>query len=164
MAIQDTKRNGDLTYACLEEIDETNRLLLLGLQTNPRISMSELGRQVGMSSPAVTERVRRMEENGVIAGYRLEVDPATLGLPLTAFVRVRPNPGQLGRIAALAAEIPEVSECHRITGDDCFIMKVHLPAMGQLDRVLDRFLQHGTTTTSMVQSSPVPPRGLPIPG
>lgn len=126
--------------------------------------MSELGRSVGMSSPAVTERVRRMEEAGIITGYRLEIDPGALGLPLTAYVRVRPNPGQLGRIAALAADIPEISECHRITGDDCFLLKVHLPAMDQLDRVLDRFLQHGTTTTSMVQSSPVPPRGLPIAG
>lgn len=151
------------TYTYSSAIDATNRVILVCMQEDPRISMSELGRQVGMSSPAVTERVRRLEEAGIVTGYRLEVDPAALGLPLTAFVRVRPNPGQLGRIAALAAEIPEISECHRITGDDCFIMKVHLPEMGQLDRILDRFLQHGTTTTSMVQSTPVPPRSLPIP-
>lgn len=161
---QDTRQHRDLAYVHAVGIDETNRRLLLGLQANPRVSMSELGRSVGMSSPAVTERVRRMEEAGIITGYRLEVDPAALGLPLTAYVRVRPNPGQLGRIAALAADIPEISECHRITGDDCFLLKVHLPAMDQLDRVLDRLLQHGTTTTSMVQSSPVPPRGLPIAG
>lgn len=161
---QDTRQHRDLAYVQAVGIDETNRRLLLGLQANPRVSMSELGRSVGMSSPAVTERVRRMEEAGIITGYRLEIDPGALGLPLTAYVRVRPNPGQLGRIAALAADIPEISECHRITGDDCFLLKVHLPAMDQLDRVLDRFLQHGTTTTSMVQSSPVPPRGLPIAG
>lgn len=161
---QDTRQHRDLAYVHAVGIDETNRRLLVGLQANPRVSMSELGRSVGMSSPAVTERVRRMEEAGIITGYRLEVDPAALGLPLTAYVRVRPNPGQLGRIAALAADIPEISECHRVTGDDCFLLKVHLPAMDQLDRVLDRFLQHGTTTTSMVQSSPVPPRGLPIAG
>ena len=104
-----------------------------------------------------------MEEAGVIKGYAMEVDPSALGLPLCAYVRVRPNAGQLGRIADLAGEIPEIVECHRITGEDCFILKVYLPAMDQLDRLLDRFLVYGTTTTSIVQSSPVPPRPLPIP-
>jgi Lrp/AsnC family leucine-responsive transcriptional regulator len=126
--------------------------------------MTALARQVGMSSPAVAERVRRLEAAGVIRGWRLEVDPAALGLPLTAFVRVRPNSGQLARVAAIADAIPEIVECHRVTGDDCFVLKVHLPSMAQLDRVLDRFLPYGTTTTSIVQSSPVPPRPLPIPG
>jgi Lrp/AsnC family transcriptional regulator, leucine-responsive regulatory protein len=144
-------------------IDEVNLRLLAELTANPRLPMTELGRRVGMSSPAVTERVRRLEEAGVIRGYRLEVDPAALGLPLTAYVRVRPNAGQLPRVAALAREVPEVVECHRITGEDCFIMKVHLPAMDQLDRILDRFLMFGVTTTSIVQSSPVPLRSLPLP-
>ncbi len=162
--LTDSRRGAAPDHDRRGAIDDVNRRILADLMDDPRLSMSQLGRRVGMSAPAVTERVRRMEEVGIISGYRLDVNPAVLGLPLTAYVRVRPNPGQLGRIAALAEEMPEVSECHRITGDDCFIMKVHLPAMGQLDRVLDRFLQHGTTTTSMVQSSPVPPRGLPIPG
>ena len=146
-----------------ELLDEVNLRLLAELTANPRLPMTELGRRVGMSSPAVTERVRRLEEAGVIRGYRLEVDPAALGLPLTAYVRVRPNAGQLPRVAALARKVPEVVECHRITGEDCFIMKVHLPAMDQLDRILDRFLMFGVTTTSIVQSSPVPPRSLPLP-
>jgi Lrp/AsnC family leucine-responsive transcriptional regulator len=110
----------------------------------------------------VTERVRRLEEAGVIQGYRLEMNPAALGLPIGAFIRIRPNPGQLPRIAELARQIPEVVECHRITGDDCFILKVHIPAMDQLDRLLDRFLLYGSTTTSIIQSSPVPPRSLPL--
>ncbi len=125
--------------------------------------MAELGRRVGLSSPAVSERVKRLEEAGVIKGYSIEIDPTALGLPLCAYVRVRPNAGQLTRIAELAREIPEIVECHRITGEDCFILKVCLPAMDQLDRLLDRFLVYGTTTTSIVQSSPVPPRPLPIP-
>jgi Lrp/AsnC family leucine-responsive transcriptional regulator len=144
-------------------LDEINRRLLAELSANPRLPMTELGRRVGMSSPAVTERVRRLEEAGVIRGYRLDLDPAALGLPLTAYVRVRPNAGQLPRIAALAQAIPEVVECHRITGEDCFILKIHLPAMDQLDRILDRFLMYGVTTTSIVQSSPVPLRSLPVP-
>ncbi len=145
-------------------IDQTNRRLLEELRTEPRLTMAELGRRIGMSPPAVAERVRRLEEAGVIAGYQLLLNPAALGLPITAYIRVRPNPGQLGRIGALADRIPEVTECHRITGEDCFILKVHIPAMSQLDRILDRFLHYGNTTTSIVQSSPVPQRPPPLPG
>jgi Lrp/AsnC family leucine-responsive transcriptional regulator len=143
--------------------DEINLRLLAELQSEPRLPMTELGRRVGMSAPAVTERVRRLEESGVIRGYRLDIDPAALGLPLTAYIRVRPNAGYLPRVAELAQEIPEVVECHRITGEDCFIVKVHLPAMDQLDRILGRFLLLGTTTTSIVQSTPVPLRPPPLP-
>lgn len=139
-------------------LDEINLRLLAELQADPRLPMTALGRRVGMSAPAVTERVRRLEEGGVIRGYRLDVDPAALGLPLMAYIRVRPNAGYLPRVAELARAIPEVVECHRITGDDCFIVKVHLPAMDHLDHILDRFLLLGTTTTSIVQSTPVPVR------
>ncbi|HKS69058.1 MAG TPA: Lrp/AsnC family transcriptional regulator [Ktedonobacterales bacterium] len=144
-------------------IDGVNARLLAELSADPRLTAAELGRRVGMSSPAVTERVRRLEESGVIRGYRLELDPAALGLPIAAYVRVRPDPGQLPRIAELARAIPEVVECHRVTGEDCFILKVHLPAIAQLDRLLDRFLAFGNTTTSIIQSSPVPLRPLPLP-
>jgi Lrp/AsnC family transcriptional regulator, leucine-responsive regulatory protein len=144
-------------------LDAINRRLLAELRRDPRLTMAELGRRVGMSSPAVTERVRRLGDAGIIAGYRLDLDPAALGLPLAAFIRIRPDPGQLPRVAELARQIPEVVECHRITGEDCFILKIHFPAMDQLDRILDRFLAYGTTTTSIVQSSPVPLRSLPLP-
>src|SRR5882757_2871817 len=97
-------------------LDTVNRRLLAELQSDPRLTMSALARHVGMSSPAVTERVRRMERAGVIRGYRLDVDPAALGLPVTAWVRVRPGPGQLPKIAALAMALPTISECHRISG------------------------------------------------
>jgi Lrp/AsnC family leucine-responsive transcriptional regulator len=105
----------------------------------------------------------RLEEAGVIAGYRLDLDPKALGLPITVFVRVRPMPGQLPRIAELAQSMPQVTECHRITGEDCFILKIHLDALDSLDRILDRFLAFGQTTTSIVQSTPVPPRSPPLP-
>jgi Lrp/AsnC family transcriptional regulator, leucine-responsive regulatory protein len=144
-------------------LDPVNLRLLTELRDDPRLTMAELGRRIGMSAPAVTERMRRMEDAGVIAGYRLDVDPAALGLPIAAYVRVRPNPGQLPTVAELARAVPEIVECHRVTGEDCFVLKVHLPSMAQLDRLLDRFLLHGTTTTSIVQSSPVPPRSLPLP-
>ena len=146
-----------------DAIDAVNARLLAELSADPRLTTAELGRRVGMSSPAVAERIRRLEERGVIRGYRLEIDPAALGLPIAAYVRVRPDPGQLPRVAELARGIPEVVECHRVTGEDCFILKVHLPAIDQLDRLLDRFLAFGTTTTSIIQSSPVPLRPLPLP-
>jgi Lrp/AsnC family leucine-responsive transcriptional regulator len=125
--------------------------------------MAELARRVGMSAPAVSERLQRLEEEGVIAGYRVVIDPRALGLPLAAYVRVRPGPRQLQRIAELAIETPEVVECHRITGEDCFLLKVHVPGVEALEGILDRFLSYGQTTTSIVQSSPVPSRPLPLP-
>jgi len=145
------------------ELDALNVRILRELQQEPRLSMTELGRRVGLSSPSATERVRRLESSGVIKGYRLEVDPAALGLAVSAYVRIRPNPGQLPRIAELARQIPNVVECHRVTGEDCFVLKVHIPAIDQLDRLLDIFLAHGSTTTTIIQSSPVPLRSLPLP-
>jgi Lrp/AsnC family transcriptional regulator, leucine-responsive regulatory protein len=143
-------------------LDDVNRQLLRELHADPRITMSALARRVGMSAPAVTERVQRMERSGVITGYRMEVNPAALGLPVTAFARIRPAPGQLPKVAELAAELPEVSECHRITGEDCFLVKVHAAAIEDLETTLDRFLLYGQTITSIVVSSPVPPRALPV--
>jgi Lrp/AsnC family leucine-responsive transcriptional regulator len=142
--------------------DNKNIEILKLLQRNPRMSIAELARKIRMSNPAAKERVRRLEKSGVIAGYRLELDPKAVGHEVTAFVRVRPLPGHLPKIAALAQQIPEVVECHRVTGEDCFILKVHLPEIASQDRVLDRFLVHGQTTTSIVQSSPVPPRPPPL--
>jgi Lrp/AsnC family transcriptional regulator, leucine-responsive regulatory protein len=144
-------------------LDEVNLRLLGELEADPRCATAELARRVGMSAPAVRERVLRLEQAGVIAGYRTEVDPASLGYPVTAFTRIRPMPGALPKIAQLAAEIPEVTECYRITGEDCFLVKVHAPALGRLEEVLDRFLGYGNTTTSIVVSTPVPARHLPLP-
>lgn len=161
---QDLKKKRVFTYTSFHrEIDAVNVRILEELQCDPRLTMSELGRRVGMSSPAVTERVRRLEEAGIIRGYRLELNPAALGLPIAAYVRIRLHAGQLANIADLARQIPEVVECHRVTGEDCFVLKVHIPAIDQLDRLLDSFLPYGSTTTSIIQSSPVPPRALPLP-
>lgn len=161
---QNIKQNHIFTYTYSRELlDEVNIQILRELQHDPRVSMAELGRRIGMSSPAVTERVRRMEETGVIKGYTIEINPVPLGLPIAAYIRVRPHAGQLAQIAELARSIPEVVECHRITGEDCFLMKVHIPTMDQLDRILDHLLIYGSTTTSIIQSSPVPLRPPPLP-
>jgi Lrp/AsnC family leucine-responsive transcriptional regulator len=146
-----------------DDLDDLNRRILTEMAENPRISMSALGRRVGLSSPAVTERVQRLERTGVISGYRLEIDPGALGLPVAAFVRVRPSGGQLPKIAALAESLGQVSECHRITGEDCFLIKVHAATIDGLEEILDQFLQYGQTISSIVVTSPVPPRSLPVP-
>jgi len=143
--------------------DERNLVLIRLLQAEPRLGVAELARRIGMSAPAVRERLLRLEEAGVIRGWRLELEPAALGYPLTIFVRIRPMPGQVPKVAELARAMPQVAECHRITGEDCFILKVHVEAIETLDRLLDRFLAHGQTTTSIVQSTPVPPRDPPLP-
>jgi Lrp/AsnC family transcriptional regulator, leucine-responsive regulatory protein len=143
-------------------LDEINRRLLAELSREPRMAMSALARSVKMSAPAVTERVQRLERAGVITGYRLEVDPAALGLPVTAFARIRPAAGQLSKVAELARSLPQVTECHRITGEDCFLIKVHAPAVQELETLLDQFLIYGQTVTSIVVSTPVPPRPLPV--
>jgi len=162
--VQNLRGKVVFTYVPSHELlDEVNIQLLKELQQDPRLTMSELGRRVGMSAPAVTERVRRMEEAGIILGYRLDLNPAALGLLITIYIRIHPSPGQLPKVAELARQIPEVVECHRITGEDCFILKAHIPAMDQLDRILDAFLIYGSTTTSIVQSSPVPLRVPPLP-
>ena len=124
--------------------------------------MSALARRVGMSAPAVSERIQRLERAGVITGYRVEVSPAALGLPVTVFVRVRPTAGQLPKIAQLAKDTPEISECHRISGEDCFLFKLHAATIEDIEKTLDRFLIYGQTITSVVVSTPVPPRTVPI--
>jgi Lrp/AsnC family leucine-responsive transcriptional regulator len=143
-------------------LDEINCRLLAELSSDPRMGMSALARGVNMSAPAVTERVQRLERAGVITGYRLEIDPAALGLAVTAFARIRPTAGQLSKIAELARSLPQVSECHRITGEDCFLIKVHAPSVADLETLLDQFLTYGQTVTSIVVSTPVAPRPLPI--
>jgi Lrp/AsnC family transcriptional regulator, leucine-responsive regulatory protein len=161
---QQSKQKKIFTYRPEEPLsDSINVRILAELQQEPRLAMTELSRRVGLSSPAVTERVRRLEENGVIKGYRLDIDPSALGLPITGYIRIRPNTEQLYKIAELAQSIPEVAECHRVTGEDCFILKVYLPNLEQLDRVLDVFLAFGNTTTSLIQSSPIPLRPPPLP-
>ena len=141
--------------------DERNLELIRLLQADPRASISELARRIGMSAPAVKERLTRLEEEGVIAGYRLDLDPKALGWPIMVFVRVRPMPGQLPRIAELARSLPQVAECHRITGEDCFYIKLHLRSIEELPELLDQFLLYGQTTTSIINESPIPDRPPP---
>ena len=142
--------------------DKTNIALLQTMLERPRVTTSELARVVGMSAPAVRERVQRLEESGLLRGCRLELDPALLGYPVAVIVRIKPMPGQLPAIIELARKTPRVVECHRITGDDCFLLRAHIESIDVLDSLLDPFLAFGQTTTSIIQSTPLEIRSLPL--
>jgi Lrp/AsnC family leucine-responsive transcriptional regulator len=155
------RQNGRPTEG-LAGLDETNRRLLVELQGNARLSLAELGRRVGLSSPAVAERLARLEGDGTILGYRAELDPRALGYPLSVVLRVRPAPRQLHQVGEVAKATPEVVECRRITGEDCYVMTAHVRSVEHMEELIDRFTGYGQTTTSIVQSSPVPRRGIDL--
>ncbi len=143
-------------------LDATNLRFLEELQADARLTRAELGRRVSLSPPAVADRVQRLERAGVISGYHAAVDPKAVGYPIAAVVRVRPASRQLHKIPEVARELPEVVECYRITGEDCFFVKLHLRSMEDLEGILDRFVLYGQTTTSIIHSAPVAPRPLPL--
>src|SRR5262249_61578666 len=120
------------------------------------------GGGAGRSAPAVAERVQRLERSGVITGYHAEIDPVALGFPISAVVRFRPAPGQLQRIPEIARKTPEVTECYRITGEDCYLLRLHLRSINDLEETLDRFTPYGLTTTSIIHSAAVPRRNPPV--
>ena len=142
-----------------QQLDDTNRRLLEALQEDARLSLAELGRRVGLTAPAVGERLARLEDAGVIRGYHADVDPRALGLELSVILRIRPAARMIAKVAALAQQTPEVTECHRVTGEDCFVMRLHVRDVVHLEELIDRFVLYGQTTTSIVQSAPVPGRG-----
>ena len=147
-------------------LDDIDLGIIQALAADARTSLAALARSLGLSAPSVSERVKRLEDGGVITGYRAVVDPARLGLPLTAYLRVRPVPGQLQAVTALLAEQREIVACDRVTGEDCFIARAHVPSVEALERLIDRIIPYAMTNTSIVQSSPVPPRlpALPATG
>jgi Lrp/AsnC family leucine-responsive transcriptional regulator len=142
-----------------QQLDPTNRQLIAALQDDARLSLAELGRRVGLTAPAVGERLGRLEQAGVIRGYHADVDPRALGYELSVILRIRPAPRMIPKVAELAQRTPEVTECHRVTGEDCFIMRLHVRDVLHLEELIDRFVPYGQTTTSIMQSSPVPGRG-----
>lgn len=134
-------------------LDDIGWKILAELQQNARISFTELGRIVGLSTPAVTERVHKMEEAGIILGYRAQINPAKVGLPILAFVNVKVGGENLARFMELAATHPEVLECHRVTGAESFLLKVAVSDVSHLERLLDALMPYVATTTLMVLST-----------
>ena len=146
-----------------DSLDATDWKLLTALQRDGRQSYADLAREVAMSPSAVTERVRRLEEAGIITGYRADVSPAAVGLTIMAFVRLRYPTGNYRPFHALLDSTPEIVEAHHVTGEDCFVLKVVARSMGHLEEITGRISGLGSVTTSVVYSSPLPTRDVPPP-
>ena len=143
-------------------IDDIDRNILKELQQDARVSYAELGRRVGLTTPAVIERVRKLEDAGVIVGYRAEIDTAKVGLPITAFVRMSITGVDYSHIIEVAEQSNEVLECHRGTGGDSFIIKVAVASVEHLQQIIDKLTPYGITTTAIVLSSPVKRRVIEV--
>jgi Lrp/AsnC family leucine-responsive transcriptional regulator len=144
-------------------LDRTDWRLLAELQKDGRASFAELARAVAMSPSAVAERIRRLEEAGVIAGYRATVDPERVGLTVMAFVRLRYPTGNYRPFHAMLDTTPEIVEAHHVTGEDCFVLKVLARSMRHLEEVTGRISGLGAVTTSVVYSSPLSGRAVAEP-
>ncbi len=142
--------------------DDIDRKILSELQVDARLSFAELGRRVGLTTPAVIERVRKLEDARVITGYRAEVDPAKTGWPIGAFIRMSITGVDYSHIIEVAQGSTEILECHRGAGGDSFIMKVAVASVEHLQEVIDRLTPYGITTTTIVLSSPVKQRVIEI--
>lgn len=140
------------------DLDGVDMRILRILAEDARMSVAEIARAVGMSAPSVSERIRRLQDNGTIEGYTIRIDPAAFGLPLSAWLRIRPVPGELARVSEIIKAIPQVVSCDRVTGEDCFVARVHVRSVGDLESVIDRIIPYAMTNTAIVQSSPVAPR------
>lgn len=145
------------------EPDRIDGLILQTLVDDARTSTAEIARKVGLSAPSVSERIKRLEDAGVITGYTATIDPQALGLELTAWIRIRPMPGQFHKVAKILDRLPAIVECDRITGEDCFIARAHVKSVSELEALIDEIVPYSMTNTSLVQSSPVKRRLPPIP-
>jgi Lrp/AsnC family leucine-responsive transcriptional regulator len=144
-----------------DPLDAIDRRIVAELYGDARLRVAELGRRVGLSPPAVAERLRRLTDSGALR-VQAEVEPLALGYTICAIVRISPTTRDLKLIPEVAVQLPQVTECYRITGEDCYIMKLHLRSIDELEPVLDRFTPLGRTTTSIVNATPVPRRPLPV--
>ncbi|WP_322082713.1 Lrp/AsnC family transcriptional regulator [Burkholderia sp. BCC1972] len=151
-----------LSPPAVASLDATDRAILAALADDARIATSELARQIGLSAPATADRVRRLEAQGVIVAFTVELDPRALGYTLQAIVRVKPLPGQLHLVEELLRRIPEFVECDKVTGEDCFICRLYLRTIEHLDDILSKVTERAETSTAIVKSTPVPRRLPPL--
>jgi len=139
-------------------LDRVDAAILRELSCDARIPRAELARRVGLSAPSVGDRIRRLEDTGVISGYRVQIDPLKLGYGLTVVIRARPLPGEMQNMIEAIKKTPQIVSCDRISGDDCFIARAHVRDVLEMEAVIDRIVPFGATNSSIVQSSPIPPR------
>jgi Lrp/AsnC family leucine-responsive transcriptional regulator len=154
------RNNGPRAFDSLDDLD---RRIVAELYGDARLRVTEIGRRVGLSPPAVAERLRRLTDSGALR-VQAEVDPRALGYTICAIVRISPGTRDLKLIPAVARQLPQVTECHRITGEDCYFLKLYLRSIEELEPILDRFTPLGRTTTSIVNATPIPHRPLPVTG
>ncbi len=143
-------------------IDDIDRQILACLAEDARLSLKVLSGKVGLSSPSTAERLKRLEEKGVIQGYGARVNLAALGYSLQALVRVKPLPGMLHKVEKMIQALPECIECDKVTGEDCFVMRLVVRSIDQLDVLLDGLADYAQSNTSIVKSSPVTRRLPPL--
>lgn len=143
-------------------LDEIDTRLLTLLDSNARLSVSDLARQVELSAPSVAERVRRLEQDGVIRAFTLDVDYQRLGYPLKAMVRIRPLPGKMHLVRRLIEETPQIIECDALTGDDAYIARLVVHDVEEMDAILHRLVDYAVTSTAIIKSSPVARRLPPM--
>ncbi len=149
----------------MRDLDRLDIAILEALQDNARTPLSEVGRRVGLSQPATSERVKRLEDRGIITGYAVRLDPAALGLGMMAIIRLKTSHEHIKPALRAFAEMPHVIEVHRLTGEDCFLLKVLVPTPGQLETIVDAIARFGAITTSLVlRSAPVKPLGKALLG
>ncbi len=138
--------------------DAIDAAILRELAADARIPRAELSRRVGLSAPSVADRVRRLEDVGIITGYGARIDPARLGYGLTILIRARPLPGEMHNMIEAIRETPQIVACDRVSGDDCFVARAHVRDVAEMEAVIDRIVPFGATNSSVVQSSPIEER------
>ncbi len=139
-------------------LDSIDAAILRELCADARVPRAELSRRVGLSAPSVADRVRRLEDVGIITGYGARIDPARLGYGLTILVRARPLPGEMKNMIEAIRETPQIVACDRVSGEDCFVARAHVRGVAEMEAVIDRIVPFGATNSSIVQSSPVEER------
>lgn len=143
-----------------QTLDETDWKLIAELEHDARQSFSELGRKVGLSQPATAERIKSLESAGIIRGYRVDVDREKLGYPITAFIRLNTDGEKCVGLQRNIAKLPEILECHRVTGEGSYILRAALRSVSQLENLIDRLLAYGSPTTSIVLSTTLAQRNV----
>ncbi|MEM7170196.1 MAG: Lrp/AsnC family transcriptional regulator [Pseudomonadota bacterium] len=153
----------NLPYFEKSTLDAIDAQLVAALAEDGRVTTAALARRVGLSPPSVAERIRRLEDCGVIQGYGAKILPAALGRPLSAWIRIRPMPGQLKKTAEVLSQQGAIVACDRVTGEDCFIARAHVASVQELETLIDSIIPYAMTNSAVVQSSPVAPRLPPLP-
>jgi Lrp/AsnC family transcriptional regulator, leucine-responsive regulatory protein len=144
-----------MQQATTPTLDPMDCKILMELQLNARVTFAEIGRRIGLSTPAVIERVHRLEENGVIEGYHARVNPAKVGLTVRALIKIGIAGDRLAQFAVLVQKVPEVLECHRVTGSESFILQIAARDVAHMERIIDRLMPYVVTNTSIILASPV---------